>query len=178
MYRKLSILAAVLILIPIVAACSSGATVTVTKAVTVYSTSTVVPTVTSTITAITIAPAPTVTGIPTTTAGDLAAFGDSKFETNCTYTYCHASFGPNGPSGSLNGIPAEVEFAKLPLSYFGDAESLFIFIKSFMHHPDTVSFLNDDDYVQIMAFLLTQNGTLKSTDKFGLSNLSTVILSR
>jgi hypothetical protein len=73
-------------------------------------------------------------------------------------------------------MPANVEFGKVPFSYFGNAQSLFIFAKSFMHHPDTVSFLTDNDYLQILAYLLVQNGTLKNGDLFGLSNLASVAL--
>ena len=183
MFRKISLLMAGLIIISAAAACSSTATTTATTTVTQSTTATVTvtnsptaPTVTSTVTVISVAPTPTATGTPTTTAGDLSSLGSSKYEADCTFTYCHASFGPRGSSGSLNGIPADVEFGTSPLSYFGNAQNLFVFIKSFMHHPDTVSFLTDDDYVQILAFLLTQNGTLQSSDPFGLSNLASVKL--
>jgi len=180
MFRKISLFVAILLLVSIAASCATSTTVTVTKPVTVQATSTVNPTVTSTvtavITAITIAPTPTATGTPSTNAGDLAALGESKYEANCTFTYCHASFGPNGASGAVNSTPAEVAFGKTALSYFGNAQALFVFVKSFMHEADTKINLTDDEYVQVLAYLLVKNGTLTNSSVFGLSNLSTVLL--
>jgi hypothetical protein len=75
-----------------------------------------------------------------------------------------------------SGAPANVNFSQSALTYFGTAQDMFVFIKSFMHHPDTASFLVDQDYLQIEAFLLVQNGTLKSTDMFGINNLASIKL--
>jgi len=139
------------------------------------------PTSSTPVATITVVPTPTLTSTATSTAlqpaGDLAMLGATKYETNCTFTYCHASFGPNGANNSpASGAPASVNFSKSALTYFGTAADLFVFIKSFMHHPDTASFLTDQDFIQIEAFLLTQNGTLTATAPFGVSNLSTIAL--
>ena len=191
MLKKLSVLMVVPLIALAFAACSTTDTTvtatvnqtqtvtnTVTTGVTSTSTTTVVlpPTSTAPVTTLTVVPPPT-TGATTTTAGDLAALGSSKYEANCTFTYCHASFGPNGANNSpASGAPANVNFSKSALTYFGTASDMFVFLKSFMHHPDTASFLTDQDFLQIEAFLLTQNGTLTSSQQFGLGNLSSIAL--
>ena len=191
MLKKLSVLMVVPLIALAFAACSTTNTTvtatvnqtqtvtnTVTTGVTSTSTTTVVlpPTSTAPVTTLTVVPPPT-TGATTTTAGDLALLGSSKYEANCTFTYCHASFGPNGANNSpATGAPANVNFSKSALTYFGTAADMFVFLKSFMHHPDTASFLTDQDFLQIEAFLLTQNGTLTSSQQFGLGNLSSIAL--
>jgi hypothetical protein len=180
MLRKISLLMVALILVVTAASCAGTTkTVTQTKNVTVSTTITSAnePVITSTkLVTLTLAPAPTITGTPTTTAGAMAAIGDGLFEANCTETYCHASYGPNGAVGSYNSIPAEQSFSKLSLSFFKDAQNLFVFTKSFMKHPGAPALLTDEQYSQIIAFVLIKNSTLQSTDIFGLGNMATIKL--
>jgi hypothetical protein len=189
MFRKFSLLVVALILVPTFAACAAKTDTvtvtnmaTVTQPVTVTVTSNVTsPGVTSTATStviatITLAPTPTVTGTPTTTAGALAATGEGLFEANCTFTYCHASFDDPNASGAFNAQPSAVAFGKSALSFFDDAGNLFVFIKSFMHQANTKLFLTDDQYAQIIAYLLVQNGTLQSSSLFGLGNMGGIKL--
>jgi hypothetical protein len=180
MFRKASLFVALLVFVPLIGACSSSTTATVTATQTITTTlnSTITSTSTSTatVTAITIAPTPTATGTPATKAGDLANFGANLYDANCTFTYCHAKFGDPTASGSLMGIPANVEFSKSAVSFFGNGDKMFVFMKSFMHHPDTASFLTDDQLVQIEAYLLTQNGDVAASAPFGLANLDTINL--
>ncbi len=175
MLNKLSLVMLVPLIVLAFASCSTSTTVT--KSVTVTANSTVTATRTATVTAITVAPTPTATGTPTTNAADMANYGSSLYEANCAFTYCHANFGPMGANnGPASGAPAEVNFSKNALTYFGTAADLFVFMKSFMHHPDTASFMTDDQYAQVVAFLLLENGTLTATQPFGLSNLKTINL--
>lgn len=102
------------------------------------------------------------------TAGTLAISGAQRYEANCTYTYCHYKWSDGG----------DQDFTKFRLSYFSDAQDLLTFIKSFMHHPDTQTILSDDQYLEIIAFLLTENGTLQPTDLISLNNLSTIHLTQ
>jgi hypothetical protein len=175
MLRKISLVVVAVILVSIVASCATAKTntITVTKPVTmtsnVTSTSTVIATVT-------LVPTPTVTGTPTTKAGDLAALGANLYEANCAQTYCHASFNDPSSGGGFDAQPATVSFSKTNLSFFDDSANLFVFIKSFMHQANTKLNLTDDQYVQIIAYLLVQNGTLQSSSVFGIGNLATVKL--
>jgi hypothetical protein len=141
-------------------ATSPGATVTFTKPVTVTVTGT--PPTSTPPTSTT----PTPTGPVTTTAGQLALTGAQRYVDNCTYTYCHHKFGEGG----------EEEFSQFRVSYFTDAQDMFTFTKSFMHHPDTQTYLTDDQYVEVLAYILTQNGMVDSSTHFGLGNLSTIKL--
>ena len=190
MLKKLSILMVVPLLALTFAACSTTKTVTATvnqtKTVTnivsvgVTSTSTITelpPASTVLVTTIVVAtpPATTTTGLQP--AGDLANLGASKYDSACTFTYCHANVGDSGANNSpASGAPFNVNFSKSALTYFGTAADMFVFMKSFMHHPDTASFLTDDDLIQIEAFILTQNGTLTASQQFGAGNLSTIAL--
>ena len=187
MFKKLLLLVVALILVPIFASCTTTNTVTVTNTATVTKpvTTTVTSNVTSSVTAtatstviatVTLAPTPTVTGTPTTTAGALAATGEGLFNANCTFTYCHASFSDPSAGGAYNAQPSSVAFGKSALSFFDDAGNLFVFLKSFMHQANTKLFLTDDQYAQVIAYLLVQNGTLQSNSVFGLSNMGTVKL--
>jgi len=192
MLKKLSVLMVVPLIALAFAACSTTNTTvtatvnqtqtvtnTVTTGVTSTSTTTVVlpPTSTAPVTTLTVVPPPPTATTGLQPAGDLALLGSSKYEANCAFTYCHASFGPNGANNSpASGAPANVNFSKSALTYFGTATDMFVFLKSFMHHPDTASFLTDQDFLQIEAFLLTQNGTLTSSQQFGLGNLSSIAL--
>ena len=180
MFKKLSILMVVPLLALTFAACSTTKTVTSTinQTKTVTSTITQLPPVSTVIvTTIVVAtpPATTTTGLQP--AGDLANLGASKYDANCTFTYCHANVGDSSASNSpASGAPFAVNFSKSALTYFGTAADMFVFLKSFMHHPDTASFLTDDDLIQIEAFILTQNGTLTASQQFGAGNLSTIAL--
>ena len=176
MLKKLSILLVVALLALTFAACSSTKTVTQTKTVTSTITQ-LPPTSASPVVTITVAapPATTTTGLQP--AGDLANLGASKYDANCTFTYCHANVGDSSANNSpASGAPFAVNFSKSALTYFGTASDMFVFMKSFMHHPDTASFLTDQDFLQIEAFILTQNGTLTAAQQFGLGNLSTIAL--
>jgi hypothetical protein len=191
MLKKLSVFMVVPVLALAFAACSTATTTTATvtktstaantvttgSTVTVTQTGTVIPTTTTPITTIVVVPPPTTTTGGLQAAGDLAALGATKYESNCTFTYCHASFGPMGANNSpASGALASVNFSQGALTYFGTAADLFVFIKSYMHHPDTASFLADQDYLQIEAFLLTQNGTLTASQQISVGNLSTITL--
>ncbi len=165
MFRKSSLFMAILLLVPIVASCATAPT---TRTITVTQTP-----ITTTITTIkvpnpttVIFPTPTVTSTPTKTAGQLAAIGEARYDGNCTFTYCHAGFGP----GNQPNISTPI------ISYFKNAADLYFFMKSFMHHPDTVSFLTDDQYIEIEAYVLIQNGVLKEGDLFGAGNMASVLI--
>ncbi len=175
MYKKIALLVVALLLALTFAGCATTTTktVTVTQTADVTNTSTATSTVIATIT---LAPTPTQGGTPTTTAGALAATGEGLFEANCTFTYCHASFSDPNAGGSWNAQPSPVAFGKSALSFFDDSANLFVFIKSFMHQANTKLFLTDDEYVQIIAYLLVQNGTLQQSSVFGLGNLASVKL--
>jgi hypothetical protein len=176
-FKKISLLVVAVTLVSLAAACAGKTdTVTVTQPVTVTQTSSVTSTSTSTVIAtVSLAPTPAATGTPTTKAGELAALGAGLYEANCAQTYCHDSF-TNPSGGGFDAQPAAVSFSKTSLSFFDDGANLFVFIKSFMHQASTKLFLTDDQYVQIEAYLLVQNGTLKATDVFGLGNLFSVKL--
>ena len=177
MLKKLSLLLVVALVAAAFASCTTTTTDTATVTQTQTVTNTAVVTQTNIPTTITIVPPPSTTTTALQAAGDLAAFGEGGYNTNCTNIYCHAAYGVGGANNSpINGLPGEVYFSKSALSYWGNASNMFVFVKSFMHHPDTASFLTDQDYVQILAYILTQNGTLKSTDMFGINNLSTTLL--
>jgi hypothetical protein len=176
MSKKLSLLLIASLLALTIAGCSTTTqTVTVTQTSNITDTSTATSTSTLLYT-ITLAPTPSQTGTPTTLAGDLAATGANLYAANCAQTYCHAVAGDQAANGAFDGQPFNVSFGTSALSYFNNAANLFVFIKSFMHHPDTASFLTDDQYVQIIAYLLVQNGTLQNNSVFGLSNLASVQL--
>jgi hypothetical protein len=103
---------------------------------------------------------------PGTTAGDLAAMGMVKYNGSCAQTYCHDTFGQGG----------EDQFNAQKLSYFTDAQDMLNFITSLMHQQDTTLNLTQEDYVNILAYILVQNGTLKESDPFGMGNLKSVKL--
>jgi len=165
MFRKSSLFMALLLLVPVVASCATTpatSTVTVTQTpVTTTITTVVVPNPTTVL-----FPTPTVTSTPTSTAGQLAVLGAARYEGNCTFIYCHAGFGP----GDQPNISTPI------ISYFKNAADLFFFIKSFMHHPDTVSFLTDDEYIEVEAYLLLQNSVLNEGDLFGQGNMASILI--
>jgi hypothetical protein len=106
----------------------------------------------------------TPTATPAGTAGQLSAAGAARYEASCTQTYCHAKFGEGG----------EDDFSQFRLSYFTDAGDMFNFTKSFMHTPETNLFLTDQQYLEVIAFLLLQNKTVQENTPFSLSSLSAV----
>ncbi|UCG54981.1 MAG: hypothetical protein JSV32_01840, partial [Dehalococcoidia bacterium] len=81
---------------------------------------------------------------PTMIAGELAAFGETLYNTTCTFPDCHAIWGEGGKD----------EFSVEILGQFVNAGRLFNFISNVMHlavslYQEDVSW--HDDYLQILA---------------------------
>jgi hypothetical protein len=119
---------------------------------------------------------PTITSATNTTAGQLFLEGEALYNANCTFTYCHGQYGAGGTAVSEASVPAEIEFDQQNLSVFGNAGNLLTFVEGAMHEQNTALFLTNDEYAQIFAYILTQNGTLTSSSPISASNLSTIIL--
>ena len=107
--------------------------------------------------------------IQTTTAGELAASGGTLYNKTCTYPDCHSKFGEGG----------EDEFTAANLSPFSNAERVFNLVSSIMHlnigdyEEDAPS---QDDYLQILAYIMVQNGIVQPGDAFGRSDLLNVAI--
>jgi hypothetical protein len=50
------------------------------------------------------------------------------------------------------------------------------FIRFFMHHPDTKQELTDEQYLHVLAYILTQNGTVTANTDFGMADLPNISL--
>lgn len=118
---------------------------------------------------------PTITSVTNTTAGQLFLEGQALYNANCTFTYCHGQFGAGGTSNEAS-VAAEIEFDQQNLNFFGNAQNLLTFIQGAMHQQNTALFLTNDEYAQILAYILTENGTLTSSSLISASNLSTITL--
>jgi hypothetical protein len=192
MFRKSCLFLAILMLVPVVAACASNTTTTATypgNTVTVPGSTVTSPAITVTITSpqntvtaiytvggtVSGGNPPTITNVTNTTAGQLFLEGEALYNANCTFTYCHAQYGVGGTSNEASE-PAEIEFDQQNLSVFGNAGNLLTFVEGAMHEQNTALFLTNDEYAQIFAYILTQNGTLTSSSLISASNLSTIIL--
>lgn len=105
----------------------------------------------------------------TPTAVELAISGKILYNKTCTYTDCHAKF--------IEGS----EFSGSNMSQFANAEIVFNIISDIMHlgigdmQEDAPS---DDEYLQILAFLLIQGDYIQPEDQFGRTNLSNILLAQ
>jgi len=111
-------------------------------------------------------PTTTTTG-PPPTAGEMAISGKILYNQNCTYPDCHTGF--------IEGA----EFNGPNMSQFANAELVFNIISDIMHlgisdmENETPS---DEEYLQILAFLLIQDDYIQLEDQFGRANLSHILL--
>jgi len=109
------------------------------------------------------------TAAPTTTAGQLAIDGEGLYNRNCTFAECHANFGAGG----------EIEFTKANLAQYGNAETVFGIMSSIMHlnigdyEEDAPT---QEEYLQILAYLLVQSGIVQSGDELGRNSLPGIVI--
>ncbi len=107
---------------------------------------------------------------PTTTAAELASFGGTLYDKTCTLTAdCHSRFGQGG----------ETEFEIANLTKYGNAETIFGIISSIMH-LEIGDYQEDaptqEEYLQILAYLLVQNGAIQPDDMFGRNILPNLLI--
>jgi hypothetical protein len=109
----------------------------------------------------------TTTTTTTPTAGELAISGKTLYNKNCIFTDCHARFS----EGS--------EFSGPDFNQFANAELAFNVISNIMHlgigdmEEDAPS---DEEYLQVLAFLLIEDGFIQPEDLLVRSNLTNVLL--
>jgi mono/diheme cytochrome c family protein len=101
-----------------------------------------------------------------TTAGQLADMGKTVFTTNCARCHGNQGQGITGPTliGSGN-----------TLDKYGTAQGLLNFIKSSMplNAPGNLS---QQDYLNVLGYLLVQNNYVSSASALNASNLGTINL--
>jgi hypothetical protein len=103
---------------------------------------------------------------PTTTAGELADFGGGIYDRQCVGVYCHTEW----DSGGKGYFTPDV------LIYFGNAEKLYNFSSNFMHGGEPAEVISDEQYLQVIAFLLLENNIVQPDDLLGESNLASIML--
>ena len=143
---------------------TTAATQTTPTSTTPVTTITTPPLTTTTITPT--LPTTTTTG-PPPTAGELAVSGKILYNKTCTYPDCHAAFTEgsnfNGPN----------------MSQFANAGLVFNVISDIMHlgigdmQEDAPS---DEEYLQILAFLLLQGDYVQAGDQLNRDNLTGILL--
>ena len=169
MRKLLPFLVALVIIVLSVGSCTTS---TITTTTTPPPATTTAPTVTVTITTtppITTMPPTTVppTTIPTVTAGELAYYGEDWYDKSCTYPDCHSKYGAG----------AETEFSASNLARYGIAETVFGIVSNIMHlrieglQEDAP---NQENYLEILAYMLVQNGVVQPESLFGRSSLTFV----
>jgi hypothetical protein len=101
------------------------------------------------------------------TAGEVAILGKTLYNKSCTFTDCHARFIEGSESSGLN------------ISQFANAEVVFNIISSLMHlgiSDMEEEAPSEEEYLQVLAFLLIQDDFIQAEDSFGRSNLPDVLL--
>jgi cytochrome c5 len=109
----------------------------------------------------------TTTTVPTTTAGELAISGKTLYNKTCTFSDCHARFIEGG------------EFSSPDVSQFANAEVVFNIISSIMHlgiSDMEEEAPSEEEYLEILAFLLIQDDFIQPGDLFSRNNLSNVLI--
>jgi hypothetical protein len=112
---------------------------------------------------------PTTTPPPTTTAGELASFGTTLYNQNCTFSECHARFEGGG---------GELQLSSETISPLGNAEVVFGIVSSIMHlaigdYEEDAPTL--DEYLQILAYVLIETDLIQSADPFDRNSLPNVL---
>ena len=179
--KKLTITILILITLVVgsslVASCTQGevtktatATNTMTTTLTITTTD---PGATKTVTATVKQPPPGTTTQPPSTlqptiiAGELAASGETLYNNICTYPVCHAKWGEGGKD----------EFTAEKLNPFSNAGRVFNLIRNIMHlnildYQEEVP--SQDDYLQILGFMLVQSDIIQSNDLVVLEDLANI----
>ncbi|UCE98321.1 MAG: hypothetical protein JSV74_03080 [Dehalococcoidia bacterium] len=161
----------------IVVSCGQEVTQTVTNTSTVTNTTTTEVTNTSTLTStVTTTLSPTTTPPVTTTtpavvtAGELASFGGTLYNKNCTYIPdCHARFEGGGGDIQLSGEA---------ISPLDNAETVYGVISSIMHLA--IGDYQEDaptaeEYLQILAYVLIETELIQPGDLMSRETLSNIL---
>lgn len=176
-----SLITALLITVILVVSCGSTQSTTTTPTSTQPTTTTAAtqttPASTTPVTTITTPPLTTTTitpTLPTTTttgpppiAGELAVPGKILYSKTCTYPDCHAEF----TEGS--------DFKGPDIGQFANAGLVFNIISDIMHlgigdmQEDAPT---DEEYLQILAFLLIQGDYIQAGDQLNRGNLTGILL--
>jgi hypothetical protein len=102
-------------------------------------------------------------------AGELAASGEALYNTICTFPDCHAQWVEGGKD----------EFAAERIGPFANAGRLFNLIENIMH-LNILDYVEDvphqDDYLQILALILVENGIIQSSDSVVLDDLGSITI--
>jgi cytochrome c oxidase subunit 2 len=114
--------------------------------------------------------APVTTATPTTTAsytsGQLALFGQGFFSISCAR--CHGSSGQGGSAPALTGQGNG-------LSKYGTAQGLLSFMSTAMP-LDAPGSLAHEQYIDLLSFILVQDGFMQSGTPFVESNMASIAL--
>ncbi|MFC1866257.1 c-type cytochrome [Chloroflexota bacterium] len=175
---KLSLFITILLItVILVVSCGGSQSTTTPPPTTTTTTTQTTPTSTTPVTTITTPPVTTTTTtpiLPTTTttgppptAGELAVSGKILYNQTCTYPDCHAAF----TEGS--------DFNGPDMSQFANAGLVFNIISDIMHLG--ISDMqeegpSDEDYLQILAFLLIQGDYVQPNDQLNRDNLTDILL--
>ncbi len=146
-------------------------TVTITNTTMETNTKTVTSTITTTTPVTTTSPTITNTTTPAiATAGELASFGGTLYNKNCTYIPdCHARFEGGGGDIQLNGET---------ISPLDNAETVYGVISSIMHlaigdyEEDAPT---QEEYMQILAYVLIQTDLIQPGDLMSRSLLPNIL---
>jgi mono/diheme cytochrome c family protein len=102
----------------------------------------------------------------TATAGQLAQLGQSVFSVSCAK--CHGNTGQGGSGPALIGQGNS-------LSKYNTAQGLFNFMSSAMP-LDAPGTLTHEQYLELLSYILVNNGVMQSGDMFMEGDLASVTL--
>ena len=111
-------------------------------------------------------PSTTTPTTTTTTAGELAALRQGVFSANCAK--CHGTSGQGGTAPALTGSGAA-------LAKYNTAQALFNFLSAAMP-LDAPGSLTHQQYLELLSFILVQDGYMQSANTFDESKLASVAL--